>query len=289
LDQNYNLVTNNIYISLLTYLNTTTISNGVLALSAPANLISNTIITLAGTTAVLDASSMGYGVNQYDENSILTNKYLVTNGVFEIMPNQTLAGIGTILAGSVVLDAGSIFNVGLPLGSLTITNNIELAGAVNVSVNASNSPNSSLLLAQSIIVDGTASLVVTNRGSENAATFQLFNHPVNFPSVTLPTLTGTNLWINNLAVDGSLTLVAPVFVPTVNTNPTNITTSVSGGNLTLTWPSDHTGWRLQTQTNSNTAGLGTNWLDVAGATATNQVVVPINSTNGSVFFRMVYP
>jgi fibronectin-binding autotransporter adhesin len=289
LDQNYNLVTNNIYISLLTYLNTTTISNGVLALSAPANLISNTIITLAGTTAVLDASSMGYGVNQYDENSILTNKYLVTNGVFEIMPNQTLAGIGTIRAGSVVLDAGSIFNVGLPLGSLTITNNIELAGAVNVSVNASNSPNSSLLLAQSIIVDGTASLVVTNRGSENAATFQLFNHPVNFPSVTLPTLTGTNLWINNLAVDGSLTLVAPVFVPTVNTNPTNITTSVSGGNLTLTWPSDHTGWRLQTQTNSITAGLGTNWLDVAGATATNQVVVPINSTNGSVFFRMVYP
>lgn len=33
----------------------------------------------------------------------------------------------------------------------------------------------------------------------------------------------------------------------------------------------------------------TNWVDVEGATATHQMTFFINSTNGSVFYRMVYP
>lgn len=280
LDENFNLVTNSVYTNLVSYLGNTTISNGVLALAAPALITNSPVITLASASAILDASKMGY--------PDITQTNLVINGIFEVVSGQTLAGIGTIRAASVLLDAGSIFNVGLPLGSLTATNTVELAGLINMNVNITNTPNSSSLLAQSFIVDGTASLVVTNRGPENYGVFQLFNHPVNIPSVTLPTLTGTNVWVNNLAVDGSITLVAPVLV-TVNTNSTNITATASGGNLTLTWPSDHTGWRLQTQTNSLTVGIATNWVDVAGATATNQVVVPISTANGSVFFRMVYP
>ncbi len=75
----------------------------------------------------------------------------------------------------------------------------------------------------------------------------------------------------------------------VATNPTNITVQVAGNNLTLSWPGDHTGWRLQVQTNSLVQGLGTNWFDVAGANATNQMSIPINSTDGSVFYRLSYP
>ena len=86
-------------------------------------------------------------------------------------------------------------------------------------------------------------------------------------------------------------LIGLTAVPTnsVNTNPTNITLIVSGNNLTLSWPLDHTGWRLQSQTNAISAGLRTNWVDVAGANATNQVTISMNRTNGSVFYRMVYP
>lgn len=84
----------------------------------------------------------------------------------------------------------------------------------------------------------------------------------------------------------NLTAVAGI---SVNTTPTNITRSVSGNNLTLSWPSDHTGWRLQTQTNSVSTGLRTNWVDVAGSTSTNQVTIPMSRANGSVFYRMVYP
>jgi hypothetical protein len=77
--------------------------------------------------------------------------------------------------------------------------------------------------------------------------------------------------------------------PPVNTDPTNITATVSGGVLTLSWPADHIAWRLQVQTNSLSAGLNTNWLDVAGSTNVNSVDININPANGSVFYRMIYP
>ena len=84
-------------------------------------------------------------------------------------------------------------------------------------------------------------------------------------------------------------LVAKYGVVGVATNPTNITSSVSGNVLTLSWPADHIGWRLQTQTNSLSAGLGSGWTDVPGSTSVDSVSVTINPANGTVFYRMVYP
>jgi hypothetical protein len=57
----------------------------------------------------------------------------------------------------------------------------------------------------------------------------------------------------------------------------------------LTWPADRTGWHLQVQTNNMNQGLGTNWVDVAGSTITNQISIPIDSANGNVFYRLTYP
>jgi len=76
-------------------------------------------------------------------------------------------------------------------------------------------------------------------------------------------------------------------VPSVS--ETNITFTSSGGELTLSWPADHTGWRLQSQTNSLDAGLGPNWFDVAESSLTNKVVIPTDPTQGSVFYRLIYP
>lgn len=77
--------------------------------------------------------------------------------------------------------------------------------------------------------------------------------------------------------------------PLVSLVPTDITSAFDGANLTLSWPADHIGWRLQSQTNSLSVGLGTNWADVSGSTTTNQVITPMDAANGSVFFRMIYP
>ncbi len=73
----------------------------------------------------------------------------------------------------------------------------------------------------------------------------------------------------------------------VATNPTNITFSATRGQLTLSWPPDHTGWSLQVQTNALSAG--TNWAEVAGSTNVNEWVIPLNAIGDAAFFRLVYP
>ena len=65
--------------------------------------------------------------------------------------------------------------------------------------------------------------------------------------------------------------------------PTNITYSVSGGNLTLNWPAGQ-GWQLQARTNSLTVGP---WDPVPGAVP--PLLIPVNPANGEVYYRLVCP
>jgi polygalacturonase len=78
-------------------------------------------------------------------------------------------------------------------------------------------------------------------------------------------------------------------VPLPSLTPTNITPQLSSGQLQLSWPPDHLGWRLQIQTNDLSKGLGTNWVTVPNSTNVCQTAVTVNPTNGSVFLRLVYP
>ena len=78
-------------------------------------------------------------------------------------------------------------------------------------------------------------------------------------------------------------------ITAVSTSPTNIVFSMANNQMTLSWPADHTGWTLQAQTNDASVGISTNWVNVPGSMLTNQVIIPINLTNGSVFYRLVYP
>jgi hypothetical protein len=54
---------------------------------------------------------------------------------------------------------------------------------------------------------------------------------------------------------------------------------------------DHLGWRLETQTNNLGKGVSSSpndWMDVAGSTTTNLVIVPINNAMSAGFCRMGY-
>jgi hypothetical protein len=63
----------------------------------------------------------------------------------------------------------------------------------------------------------------------------------------------------------------------------------SGTQLQLSWPPDHVGWCLESQTNSAGAGLGTNWFPFIASETTNLWRVPLSTTSPSVFFRLAYP
>ena len=93
----------------------------------------------------------------------------------------------------------------------------------------------------------------------------------------------TNAYGTNIT---TITLVSPV-----NTNAGPIQYAVTNNQLNLSWPTN-LGWTLQAQTNSIGAGISTNsanWFNVANSTTTNQVTVPISTTNGSVFYRLILP
>jgi fibronectin type 3 domain-containing protein len=131
-----------------------------------------------------------------------------------------------------------------------------------------------------------------------------FTSPVTLYTVSAQPTGGilTSVTINNasafryvryLSPNGSWGNVAEVefdgYMPAVSTTPVQLNMQEAGGQLQFTWPADHTGWRLQSQTNSPTAGLGANWMDVPLAIYTNQIAIPIVTTTGSVFYRLIYP
>lgn len=105
-------------------------------------------------------------------------------------------------------------------------------------------------------------------------------------------------WMNKLAIyEGVLsasqvysnyTNGLSIYRPPVSTVPTNIVASVTGNTLTLSWPADHQGWQLQVQTNNLNSGLGTNWFTIPGSETVISTNIPIVSTNGSVFYRLMY-
>ena len=242
--------------------------------------------------------------NNYTGTTTVATGTLLVNGAngnsaITVNTNATLGGSGSI-GGTVNVQAGGKLAPGIAargaltdtIGTLTAGSAASVSGTVVMKISRTSSPTSDEFVAPAVTVNSGAVLTVSNIGSTNFVagdTFTLFSTPISgaFNSVTLPALPGTNVfWTNNLAVNGSIAVVAVV---TVNTNSTNITTVVSGSTLTLSWPADHLGWHLQVQTNSLSTGLGTNWVTIPGSDAvisTNLTIIP---ANGSVFYRMVYP
>jgi autotransporter-associated beta strand protein len=249
-----------------TYTGNTIISNAALALVGTASIASSASVDLAVAGAQLNVAGLSGGT--------------VTLG-----SAQTLKGIGSVI-GSVTAPVGSTVAPGEAgvAGTLTVTNTATLGGTTLMLIN--NAGTSSKLIATNIVYGGT--LTVNNIGGTLVAgnSFQLFGgaNSGTFSTLNLPVLGAGLGWSNSLAANGSLTVVA-----TVNPNPTNFTFVINGSNLELTWPADHTGWRLQAQTNNIATGLSGNWVDIAGTASDNHYTNTINPANGAVFYRMVYP
>jgi polygalacturonase len=71
--------------------------------------------------------------------------------------------------------------------------------------------------------------------------------------------------------------------------PVSLSAQSVAGNLLISWPADHTGWSLQTQTYNPPFGAGSGWMTITNTQSTNQFSTPFSPTNGSVFFRLTYP
>jgi fibronectin-binding autotransporter adhesin len=285
----------------MTFLGTTTISNGVLALVTPEALSNCTSVVLASPSAVLDGSAMGFLSNQFDSDGVtITNQFPVTNSIFEVVSTEAFSGPGTLI-GILDADAGSYLNPGnptvlvtntvlldtnvTPTGVMNVTGAANIGGLVNMSLNTTNPVIADELTASSFVVSNTASLVVTNAGPVivNGTTFTLFNHAVSFTSVTLPP--APYVWQNNLAVNGTITLVSggSAAGPTPFTAPPHVSTiALSGANLLLTGTNGQAGDVYYTLSTTNLLLPVNQWIPVGTnimPTANNFSITVTNAVN----------
>ena len=251
-----------------TFSGITLISQGTLALGAAGSIPNSTQIILTNNS-VLDATGR-------------------SDSTITLGSGKTLRGSGSIL-GNVTVASGATLSPGSSIGTLTVSGTFTFqANSTNVmELDAASHTNDLLTGMTSVSYGGR--LVLTNLSGTLAAgdSFKLFNagsYNGAFSSIALPTLNGNLIWTNKLTIDGTLAVISPV-----NTTPTNITASVIGNSLQLSWPANRLGWRLEVQTNNLIVGLNTNWFTVSGSSETNQILLPINPANDSVFWRLTYP
>ncbi len=236
--------------------------------------------------------------NTYAGGTTVANGTLLVNnssgsgtgsGAVTVNSGGTLGGTGIINGATTVNNGGTLLTGTAAIGTFTINNNLTTSGNFLFKLNKSLSPSNDLVTVGGVLTNaGTGVLTLTNLGPAYAAgdSFKLFNKALaNGGALTLnPATPGIGLrWVNNLAVDGTLSVV------TVATSPVSLVPNFSISNLSLFWPGDHTGWRLQAQTNPPGSGLGTNWADVLGSAATNQFIMQFSPASGSVFYRLAYP
>lgn len=252
------------------------------------------LVSLGGGLTKLGAGMLTLsGVNTYTGLTVVSNGTLAVNGSIAgsatAKAGGTIGGNGTI-PGTVTVEAGGAIGAGAGgIGSLTLGASPVLNGTVVAELDRNaGSPLADLITVSggAIAYNGTLNLVNVGAPLQVNDTFKLFQATGYSGSFTLLANTPGQIvtWdVSQLAVNGTVRVAAAVG------SPVSITATVIGNNLQLWWPTNTTGWRLETQTNAITIGISNNWTPVPGSTTVNAVLIPLDSANPSVFYRMVYP
>ena len=243
-----------------TYTGTTTISSGTLTLGGAGQLgggtyagnITNTgtfsysssaAQTLSGVisgtgqliktnsgTLTLSGNNTSSGGNIIGGGTLLLTGTLGA-GTTTVGSNSIFAGNG-VVNGSTVVQWGGTLQPGTPAAntvSLTVSNNLSLAGNCLFVLNRTNAQNSSSVLGVNTVTYG-GTLIVSNAGpalqaGDSFALFQTAAYAGGFTNVALPMLAGPLVWNTNaLSVNGTISV----------SNQTYQLTYTPGTNGTLT-------------------------------------------------------
>ncbi len=223
----------------------------------------------------------------YTDTTTVSNGTLLVNGTIPSSSSirvrgGTLGGTGGTLA-PVTVSSGGTLSPGVGIGTLTVFNDLTLAGTTVMELSkVGNVITSDLVDGVGVLTEGGTLTVTLTGAVAGGDVFTLFNASAyvgSFSATNLPALPAGLSWdASNLSVNGTLAVVGP---PTLNT-------SQSGNVLTFSWTGS---FKLQSQTNALNVGIQTgnaNWFDYPGG-ASSPVSTTIDPANPSVFFRLISP
>ena len=242
-----------------------------------AGMVTANTVTLQGGTIDAVLAGTGSVTKSTTGKAVLsgaqtyTGQTTVSGGTLEVQGSLASAEV-SVASGAVLGGAGTLAgNLTVESGGsliLSATGNLEVSGKVTFGSNLTVVP------ASSSLADGTYRLLAYGGG-----------------------LSGLPVFIYAAAGDSKQTAV-------FSTNASGvITVTLSGGSaasaqlgftwsgdqLVCNWPSNCLGWTLQAQTNSTGSGLGTHWVTIPDSALTNVMSLPIDTSVGSVFYRLIAP
>jgi fibronectin-binding autotransporter adhesin len=238
------------------------------------------------TTPTNGTASTYTGTTSVNEGDLRVDGVLTATAI-TVASGAILSGSGGSIDGTITINSGgTLAPGGDTIGVLTNTSTVTLnAGSTNLfRVDVGNTNLNDRLVANNLNYGGT--LVVTNSGTTPLTNGQVFQ----LVSATTPTGTYVNAASVAILPGGTGTFAPATGELTVTTVPAVPTLNVvqSGNSLQFSWDQLNGVYRLQSQTNSLSTGLGTNWVNYFTGT-TNPVTVPINAADPSVFFRLIAP
>jgi autotransporter-associated beta strand protein len=255
--------------------------NGIASFTGGAGYIAPPIVTV--TNGVGDTTGVGAtAIAQINPlTGVVANIVITSPGVnYTATPTFILSGGGATtpatITGAVPTanTSGGLTTTGSGIltlsGANTYTGNTTVNGGTLVLNQATLATNSTVTVASGAVLQ--LGFSVTNRVAS-----LVLNGVSQAPGVYNST-TGSPY------ITGSGSLLVPAAGPS---GPAYLTNSVSGGHLNLSWPAGQS-WRLEMQTNSVATGLSTNWTDVTPGTASS-TNIPINVSQPTVFYRLIYP
>ena len=248
------------------------VDSGVLRIgSATALSASNTVTLNAGSVLDVQNSVTIAGLQDGSGAGYVTNRSANARTL-------TLGGTGTNSFSGTIADNSPT----KPTSLIKIGNGTQTLSGANTYTGNTTAGGGTLAVEQATLA--TNSMITVTNGGVIQLDFTVTN-TVAALVLNGASVTGVhNSTTDPIYIQGTGSLLVPF---STASNPTNISFTVTGNTLNLTWPADHLGWMVQS--NSVNLAVPADWYDISNTISGTNYSITLDPAKTNVFYRLRKP